>query len=71
MDIIQFTSIIVQFNKMSKIEFGGTKGKILTEDFEDCECRIEEVLKTVTKKVAYKLAGIGVEEIKGNFEDIC
>ena len=30
-DILDLTNTIVQFNKLAKIELGGTKGKTLTE----------------------------------------
>ena len=30
-DILHLTNTIVQFNKLAKIELGGTKGKALTE----------------------------------------
>lgn len=31
-DILHLTNTIVQFNKLAKIELGGTKGKTLTEN---------------------------------------
>lgn len=56
-DILHLTNTIVQFNKLSKIELGGTKGKTLTESVVQIFREFEEAVQTFTK-VSYDIMDI-------------
>ena len=65
-DILHLTTTIMQFNKLERIELGGTKGKILTETLKQIS---EEFKKAVDnfRSLTYDTMDINVKEFDEDF----
>ncbi len=65
-DIIHLTSTIIQFNKLGKIETGGTKGKFLTETVHGI---LQEFIAVVEKflNVEYDIMDISIKRFDDDF----
>lgn len=65
-DILHLTNTIVQFNKLEKIELGGTKGKTLTESIQQIYKEFEQAVDQFTK-VQYDIMDISKKEFDDDF----
>lgn len=65
-DIIHLTSTIIQFNKLSKIEIGGTKGKNLTETVHGILSEFETVVEKF-QEVEYDIMDISIKKFDDDF----
>lgn len=65
-DIIHLTSTIIQFNRLGKIEIGGTKGKTLTETVHGILHEFETVVEKF-QEVEYDIMDISVKKFDDDF----
>ena len=65
-DIIHLTSTIIQFNKLAKIEIGGTKGKTLTETVQGILAEFESVVEKF-QEVEYDIMDISIRRFDDDF----
>ena len=65
-DIIHLTSTIIQFNKLAKIEIGGTKGKTLTETVNGILREFEEIVEKFQEK-EYDIMDISIKKFDDDF----
>ena len=65
-DIIHLTSTIIQFNKLAKIEIGGTKGKTLTETVQGILKEFEYVVEKF-QEVEYDIMDISIKKFDDDF----
>jgi len=65
-DIIHLTSTIIQFNKLAKIEIGGTKGKTLTETVQGILSEFETVVEKF-QEVEYDIMEIANKKFDDDF----
>ena len=66
MDILHLTNTIVQFNKLQKIELGGTKGKTLTESVAQIFLEFREAVE-IFQKVKYDIMNIDEKAFDEDF----
>ena len=65
-DIQHFTTTIVQFSKLNKIEIGGTKGKTLTTSVKQIHTEFLQAVDEF-KKVSYDIMNVGAKEFDDDF----
>ena len=65
-DIQHFTSTIVQFSKLNKIQIGGTKGKTLTSSVMQIFDEFEQAVKDF-QLVEYDIMDVGAKEFDDDF----
>lgn len=65
-DIQHFTTTIVQFSKLNKIEIGGTKGKTLTTSVKQIHTEFLQAVEEF-KKVSYDIMNVSAKEFDDDF----
>jgi dynein heavy chain len=65
-DILHLCNTIKQFNKLEKIELGGTKGKSLTESIHQISKEFESAVESFTH-VKYDIMNIAQKEFDEDF----
>lgn len=66
-DIIYLTSTIIQFNKLDKIEIGGTKGKTLSETVQGILAEFKSVVDKF-QEVHYDIMDISIQNFIDDFQ---
>ena len=65
-DILDLAQTIVQFDKLAKIEIGGTKGKTLTTNVQQIYADFEQAVKTF-KNVGYDIMEVSIKQFDDDF----
>ena len=65
-DVLDITTIIVQFSKLSKIEIGSTKGEALTESVQQIYHDFELIVSLI-KGVDYDIMDVSIKDFEDDY----